>query len=154
MGSMLGRSNRPRRGFTLVELMVVMVLIAIVGAVVVPAFLKSAVVDPLNQATMPLVQLLKFGKQAAAKTGTMVRVVIDPATAGYVVTSAQIDTVLAAGYLELPVSTRIIADSLRANFLFDPTGIMIGDSLLVSSNAGMAVVRVNRWTGAVHVTRW
>jgi prepilin-type N-terminal cleavage/methylation domain-containing protein len=151
--SHLWMRRQARRAFTLVELMVVMVLMAIVGAVVIPAFLKSAVVDPTSQATQPIVQLLKFGKQQSVELGTSVRVMLDPATGAYSVIANSVDTALAEGRLELPASTRILADSLRLRFLFEPSGVTFADSLIVSSSQGAALIRVNAWTGVVNVVR-
>lgn len=142
-----------RRAFTLIEIMIVMVLMTIVGAVVLPAMFRSVAVDPMQQATQPIMSLLRFGQKSAAQIGSPVRVALDPATGRYLVTAMSVDTPLAAGVLELPLAARVTTDSLRAIFTFKPVGGADADSLLVTSNAGLALIRVDRWTGEIRVVR-
>ncbi len=140
---------RSRAGFTLVEIVVVMLLLGIVGAVVIPGFFRSSLLGTTNDTTKPIVQLLKSAQKLAIKSNTPVRVVIDLPTSRYQVTGRDIDTLVASGVLELPVSARMTSDSARVMFKFLPTGDALSDSLLVSSTTGSTLIKVNPWTGAI-----
>lgn len=142
---------KARAGFTLVEMVVVMLLLAIVGAVVIPGFFRSGTVSPMAKATQPLVQLLKFGQNTAVENNTPVTVYLDPVTLRYNVWARDIDTVLSEGVLEIPMSVRLTTESQRAVFTFAPTGDAFADSVLVSTGTGTVMVQVNPWSGDIDV---
>ena len=73
-----GRSS-PRCGFTLVELIIVMVIIAVLGAAVVPSLVRAPAIDPAAFAS-PLTGVLRAAQRMAVDSGRVVRVSIDPAS--------------------------------------------------------------------------
>lgn len=133
------------------EIVVVMVLLGIVGAVVIPGFFRSSTVGTTNESVRPIVQLLKAGQKLAITNNTPVRVAIDLTSSRYQVTARDIDTIVAMGTLELPVSARLSSDSTRVIFRFLPTGDAFSDSVLVTSTTSTTMIRVNPWTGAIDV---
>ncbi len=150
-----GRSiSGARPAVTLIELIGVIVLLGIVGAVTLPAFLQTQTPDPTTAAAAPLIELLRFAERSAVLQNVPVTVTVDPATAAYHVAAENADSALADGRLTLPAFGHLAADSLRARFVFDPTGRVYADSIFISSGGVTALVHVYPWTGAIGVARW
>jgi Tfp pilus assembly protein FimT len=130
-----------------------MAIFAIIGTVVIPAFLRAAAPNNALAAAEPVVQLLKSAQQVAAQQDVPVTVLIDPTTASYRAAAESQDTVLDEGTLALPGGTRLQTDSLRARFVFEPTGGVVGDSLFVISSAGVVLLRPDPWGGTIDVVQ-
>lgn len=138
-----------RAGFTLLEIVIVLILMGITGAVVLPALLRAATPNSADTMAAPLVQLLQSAQRAATARDVAVTVTLDPVTAAYRAEADGADSALAAGVLPLAATVRLTADSVRARFLFWPDGSAYGDSLMVRNGATTVVVRVDPWNGAV-----
>ncbi len=140
-----------KRGFTLVEVVVVVAILAISAAVVAPALVSAARTDPLARTAGELTGLLTSARIAAVERGTPVTVAVTLATGRYVVTIERRDssTVLAEGGLVLD-DVRLAAGGRPAvRVRFDPLGPAEPDSVSVLGTTGHRVVRVDPWTGEV-----
>lgn len=134
-----------RPGFTLIELVIVMVIISIMGAVIVPALARPVAIDPMA-AARPLTDVLRSAHRAAVDSGRIVRLTVDPSTARYAARMEGSATSLASGTMDLAGSS-LIADSVRASFAFHPTGAATGDVIVVSGGVRTILVTVDPWTG-------
>lgn len=136
----------PSRGFTLVELVVVLVLLGTMLAVVTPAFI-SAIDRP--DATADLVQKLAKARETAIRTASPVDVVIDPVAARIWVSmrlgGARTDT----SFLVASPGTRFAATKPRVHFHFRPDGSGWGDSLMITAQGSSANVFIGSVSGAV-----
>ncbi len=73
-----GRSFAAARGFTLIELMVVMIIIVIAAFAIRPAFVRSLRADRERAAVRQVVALLSSARTEAVARGRLVRVAIAP----------------------------------------------------------------------------
>lgn len=166
MGSMPAPSNRGlrsaptrvtlerahgRAGFTLIELVVVLVLIGITMAVVVPAIWQASTSDTANTLAAPVVSLLRYAQRTAAQQNDVVTVGIDPSTNAYEVRAARTDSVLAAGHFAFASAAHFLADSARLRVMFKPAGGADADSLVLSDANGIVDVRIDPWSGTIDV---
>lgn len=124
---------RRRRGYTLVELIVVMVLMGTLLAVVTPAF-TSIAVQPTG-ATVVL-DALKAARATSLSQAAPVDVIIDPTTARIWLRSDRTSPRLDTTYkLALPSSDTLVARSARARFSFRPDGSVWGDEISIRSGS-------------------
>lgn len=72
------RKPRPARGFTLMELMVVVAVIAIVAAAVVPSFSRTLQKNRQREAAMLIIEAVFTARSRAARTGRCHRVRVMP----------------------------------------------------------------------------
>jgi prepilin-type N-terminal cleavage/methylation domain-containing protein len=119
-----------KRGFSLPELMVIIGIIAIVGAIAVPMSISSISARRLSTSSLEMLALLEHARSSAIKRGEPVFVSIDPAQSSYRanVGSPTGDTVrtgkLPAGItLQQPAS-----DALPAAFRFNSHGLPEAES--------------------------
>jgi prepilin-type N-terminal cleavage/methylation domain-containing protein len=144
-----------RGGFTIIELVVVLVLIGIIGSVVVPAMVQSGTFDTARTVAAPLVQVLRSAQKTAADKNVPVTVTIDPATGDYQIDGVREDTLAAdvssRGTIQFMDRTRFVTALDRLQVTFDPAGRNMSDSLVVENSDHAAVVNVNPWTGAIDV---
>ena len=168
-----------RRGFTLIEVVVALTIMAIGAAVAIPAFLSLVREDDLTSATRTVERLFRIARDSAIHGGTPVTVVMDSAT-GYV----WLDTPPLVGgevwaseweenlslfgstsflppddvsletfgtILPIPAGVRLEISKARARFTFSPSGQAFADSLVLASVLGRRTVTLDSWTGDVVV---
>jgi prepilin-type N-terminal cleavage/methylation domain-containing protein len=68
---------RPRAGFTLLEIMAVLLILAFASALAVPAFRKFVEEDDMTKATRRIETLFRVARDSAVRSGWPVTVVID-----------------------------------------------------------------------------
>jgi prepilin-type N-terminal cleavage/methylation domain-containing protein len=140
--------GRVRRGFTLWELVVVMVVLAITLGVAVPAYVRfgaTAAATPIDE----LLDLLREARATAVRLQATVALVVDPKSGAF-----RLDTITAAGAgivradtLSIDARRSIATDSARLRYLFRPTGAAFGDTFRVRGVDGERVVAVDAWNG-------
>lgn len=141
-----------RRGFTLVEMLVVIVILAIVSAVTIPAF-RSNSDDQLANAVRVITTLMQRSRQTAIERGENVTLVVDAEHARYwavVHGTSRADSVVSYGAIEMSSGATLSSDALRSRFLFEPSGSASGPSLVVKVDSRAAVIALDRWTGDAH----
>ena len=154
-GSRAGGSE-VRRGFTLVEMVVVMIIAAVAVGVTAPALMRMAGVRGDEGDATPLAALLRAARREAVEGGVVASLYLDPETRNF-----RIDTagpagagVLTESLLEMDPGVTLANDSLRVRFIFRPDGSVFGDTLMVHGQWGSSRVSVDRWTGAIRVEAW
>jgi type II secretion system protein H len=138
-----------RRGFTLVEMLIVIVILAIVSAVTVPA-LRANPDDELTTSANAVTNLMQRSRQTAVERGQTVTLVVDVENARYwatIVSTGEPDSVVAYGPIELASGATITADKSRARYVFAPSGAASGGPIQVRMDSRAAVITLNQWTG-------
>src|SRR5688500_2975199 len=137
---------RMRAGFTLIELTVVLLIIAIAAGVTVPALLGEPVRDDVEVAGEQLDKLFRIARDSAQRSGAPVTVSFDSLT-GMVWVASMADTVtfdiastLAGFMLPLPPSVRVELTKSRAHFTFSPTGAVFGDTIMLRTPLALRTV--------------
>jgi prepilin-type N-terminal cleavage/methylation domain-containing protein len=152
-------------GFTLVEVVVVLVILSITAVIAVPAFRAAQVRSDMDLATERVEILLRIARDSAVRTAMPVTVVVDSATSlVWLTTPTSIGmaegsaALLSAGVaaaaptgpgssIDLPRGVRMELASARARFTFQPGGQAFPDSIYLRSGATTRLVTVNPWTG-------
>src|SRR5688500_5048950 len=141
-----------RRGFTLIEMIVVLIVIAVTAGLTAPAMLRMAGVQADEGETGPLAALLRAARREPLERGPVVTVIVDPKAASYRAdtSSARGAGLLSGGELTLDPGVTLESDSLRVRFTFRPDGSVFGDTLTVHGRWTSSRLSVDRWTGAIH----
>lgn len=140
---------RERLGFTLIEVVVVLVLLGLVAGVTAPAFRDSASTGAGGQVAREVVSLLERARTTALERGTAVRVVLDPVTGGYTVAADSAGGVVPVreGRVTLPAGVTLVTATLRYTASFGATAVAGADTLRIRGTDGETRLTVNRWTG-------
>lgn len=138
------------RGFTLVEVVVVIAILGIAAGAAVPALLRSDAGDPVDVSAREVVSLLRSARRAAVERSLPATVTIEPAGGRYWVEVGVPFAAesVSAGVIPLPSGVRLVGLENRARFVFDPTGAGHGAQLSVQGD-GQVAITVDRWTGEV-----
>ncbi len=139
---------RLRRGFTLLEMSIILAIMAISAALVIPAY------SDLGTATQALpgdalLKLLRDARRLAIEQSLTVAVRVDPATNYYRVdtTGAYGAGMLVDGTLEIGAYETLKSDLPRLQYVFRPSGAALGDTVTVQGNSVTAVLAVDPWSG-------
>lgn len=147
-----GRSRRIARrdGFTLVELIVVMLIMTLVAGVTVPALLAGREADDdLTGAVRRVEELFRLARDSAIRGGTAVTVVMDSATSLVWLVPDRAPEGMDGTALDLPASVEVRLGQTRARFTFLPTGATIGDSIVIAHADATVRLTLDPWTGDV-----
>jgi len=139
--------TRTRPGFTLVEVIVVLLLLSLMAAVAAPAF--SAVMHrrAIDDATSTVTRVLARARAQALARGAGMTLVIDPARAR--VWQQRPDTTFV---LQLPGECAMSAEAPRVKIAFRADGTAAGDMLTVTCGAEAVAISTDALNGAVRTT--
>jgi general secretion pathway protein H len=146
-------SRVARAGFTLIEMIVVIIVIAITAGLTAPAIMRMAGAQTDETDTAPVAALLRGARRQALEGGAVVTVIVDPENARYRAdtSSARGAGLLSEGVLSLEPGVTLESDSIRVRFTFRPDGSVFGDTLTVHGRTTSSRISIDRWTGAIHV---
>ena len=143
----------PRGGFTLVEMIVVLIVVAVIAGLTAPAMMRITGTPADDSDAAPLTALLRAARRQAIENGSVVTVILDPRAARYRAdtSSPRGAGMLSEGVLAFDPGVTLESDSLRVHFRFRPDGSVFGDTLTVRGRWTTSRLSVDPWTGAVHV---
>jgi prepilin-type N-terminal cleavage/methylation domain-containing protein len=142
-----------RAGFTLLELVVVLLILGLLTAVSVPRIADRAEENPAAAVASEVVKLLRSARTLALSRAEAVNVRLDPATRAFAVSAERGDSVLelSRGALAIPREVTLATDTSRAGFRFSADGAARSETVFVRHDRATVAVWVDRWTGAPHV---
>jgi prepilin-type N-terminal cleavage/methylation domain-containing protein len=126
---------RSRKGFTLLEIMAVLVIFAFASALAVPAFRKFVEEDDMTKATRRMEALFRIARDSAVRSGVPVTVVIDSVSSKVwfdVATQVSPDSAYAQPGVLVPAnrSVRMGSGRMRA-------GVAAADHVVVGEDLGL-----------------
>ena len=140
-------AHASRRGFTLFELMIVLVILAITAAAAVPAFNAAAPAE--RRVATVIADALVAARDAARESASPATFVLSPADGRFWITTRR-GTV--TGIITPRAGSTIDADGHdRIGCRFDPAGTASPAEIHVEG-AHAATVTVDRWSSDVHVS--
>ncbi len=145
--------RRPRRGFTLIEMIVVLIIISILAWMTAPAMMRAVSPHADEGDAMPLAALFRSARKEAVERGLIVALTVDPAGGRYRADSIGVlgAGLLSEGAIALDEGVSLEADSARVRYVFRPNGSVFGDSILVRGQWSASLVTIDRWTGAIRI---
>ena len=142
---------RARRGFTLWEMAMVMVILAVLTAIAVPAIVSFGADRP-RSSTDQLLDLVNDSRRVAIRHKVMTTLLLDPESGHY-----RVDTVGSNGLgavvedtLDIGASEVLETDLPRLRFMFRPTGAAFGDTVVIKGTDATRVLMVDRWSGVAY----
>jgi prepilin-type N-terminal cleavage/methylation domain-containing protein len=142
------RISRPRRGFSLLELLVVLVVLAITAAAAVPAFLSDSRATPEHQAANAIADALMRTRNSARESGATATLVLSPIDGRYWITTR--DSV-ATGIIPMTGTVRLLGtggDRIECRFEASGPATPI---VITAHGTSDATVRVDGWSGEIGV---
>ena len=146
--SIPGRAKRIRRGFTLLEMGIVLAIMAVSAMLVAPALSRMGQGKPPGVGD-DVVKLLADARQIAIDRNETVTLRLDPVSGRY-----RADTVgvsgsgeLGEGTMTLGAQEALVTDLPRLVYVFHPTGATLADTVLVRGAGAAALVWVDPWSG-------
>ncbi len=141
-------------GFTLIEILVSLLILAVMGAVVAPALLQEREPPDMVDAEGRLDALFRMARDSAVRTGTPVTVVLDSVSGlVWLDTHARLGEAApppAPESLDLPASIALELFQARSRFTFMPNGAVTGDSLRLRGPLGQErLLTLDPWTARV-----
>lgn len=142
---------RPRRGFTLLEMGIVLAIMAVSAMLVAPALSRMGQGKPPG-AGEDVMRLLSDARKIAIERNETVTLRLDPTTGRY-----RADTVgvagsgeLGEGTLALGAQETLVTDLPRLVYVFHPTGSAFADTVLVRGTGATTLVSVDPWNGVAY----
>lgn len=141
-----------RSGFSLIELVVVLLVISIAGAVMVPNFAINEQSDRLGDSVADLTAVLNAARDAAIERGADAKLVIMPSTgAWWVIADRAPRQIVAHGALRSSVPVSGLSPTAPLEFQFSATGAVAGAAIELTVDGRNALILADAWSGRVHV---
>lgn len=139
---------RSRRGFTLVEMAIVMAVMAIASGLVVPALVDLGR-TPQRRTADALLSLLNATRRLAIDNNVSVTLVLDPKSGDYRVDSTGFygSGLVEQSQIDLLGMEAMVTELPRLTFWFQPTGAALGDTVRIRGADSSVVVSVDPWSG-------
>ena len=130
----------------------VLLIMAIAGALAAPAFARFGTEQPPGGADA-MIGLLHDARKAAIDYDATVTLRLDPKTLKYQADTSGVNGsgTLAAGILDLGMTHTLVTDQPRLQYVFQPTGAVFADTVVVRGGPVPLVVRVDPWSGVARV---
>lgn len=143
-----------RRGFTLVELIVVLGILSIVTAIVAPSLFSNVRPTDLEQSASELARLVSRARALAVEQGTTSHLTFVPRERRYVLqfTLGTRDSTLTS---PLQIAPAVVLDDARPRIAvrFDAIGRATPERLVLRSGDRLALVSVDPWSGLASVAQ-
>lgn len=156
---MPSRTEQRIAGFTLLEIVITLFILATIAATAVPAFLRDPELSDLDRATERVEALLYLARDSALASASPVALVVDSVSGLVWLTTSESGggaEALLSGVgtsLDLPMGIRLETSSARARFLFQASGSAFPDTLALRGPTDFRLVTVDPWTGHAIVLR-
>lgn len=141
------------RGFTLIEIVVVISLLGVVAAVSVPAMLSGMRRSRVEELSSSMMQLVQTTRSAAANRATAATLTIDTERDRYWIEtdSGNGTVVIQSGVIEPKRALSGNEQRRRLSVRFSADGIASADSLRLRVDGNAATISIDLWTGQPHV---
>jgi general secretion pathway protein H len=146
-------SDKHPRGFTLVELVIVLLILGIASVIVVPALDRAIKKRETRQSVLALAATARDLRRRAIDQGTLKRLTVEPRTNSYLASDGDVihlpETVAITGASGgEPIGQRL------TQYVFFPNGSLLGGEIELTDRAGAAyVIRMEAMAGRVVVIR-
>jgi prepilin-type N-terminal cleavage/methylation domain-containing protein len=146
-------SQHPRRGFSLLEVVVVLTILGFVAGVTAPALRDATRKDDLTASAEAIVSLVDRTRRTAADYGTHATLTIDVESTRYwvFIETTSGERAVASGAISLAAGAELVARERRVTFAFDASGKAFASDVGVRLNGAIAPITVDPWRGDVRV---
>jgi prepilin-type N-terminal cleavage/methylation domain-containing protein len=146
-------SWRTRRGFSLLEVVIVLTILGVVAGVTAPALRNAARKDDLAASAGEIVSLVDRTRRTASDYATRATLTIDVESARYwvFVGTTSGERTVAGGTIPLAAGAELIARERRVTFAFDASGRAFATDLGVRWNGTTAPINIDPWRGDARV---
>jgi len=138
------------RGFTLVEVLVVIAIVGITAAAVVPALARATSEDDVTRAARSFERVAVAARTTALERAIAVDLSLVPESGRYWMRLVD-GTAIDSGTIALEHGTRMRSPVPRPRFRFGSLGTADGDSLVILGASGAQALVLDRWTGGIRV---
>jgi len=147
------------RGYTLMELLITMVLIAIVGLIAIPSFQRIAINNNLKTAVRDMASDFALYKERAIAENRMYRIVVDAANRSYQIEQCGATGSVCGGYdppIQVKNLTQYASDIIFTgapppNFVFQTRGTVTSGTIRLTNSRGSTATITINFTGRANV---
>ncbi|MGH7562779.1 MAG: prepilin-type N-terminal cleavage/methylation domain-containing protein [Gemmatimonadales bacterium] len=136
------------KGFTLVEVVVVLLILGLVAATAMPALPSVRALTPAEEARLQVVALVAHARKSALDRAATATLRINAASLAWRLTIASADSAQTEeGKLHLPEGATLADPDGSILARFYPDGTADAEPIVAQGGGQTEVVRLNRWTG-------
>jgi len=136
------------RGFTLVELVVVLLLLGLISAAVAPALRNAAEQTPAQQAREEIIAFLASARRSALTQGATITLRLNTSSFAWrMMVHTGAGTTATGGRLQLPAGVKLSDPDGSFTGRFYADGTVDAEPVVASVEGVTEIVRLDRWMG-------